>query len=128
MFNSCSNLWFLPELPATKLAEGCYEGMFKLCQHAMNYPDLPAKKLVKNCYKEMFCNAGIHGDWVIKIYLEEPYEDWGDSPMLWMLHGTPSLEEYGHFGTVYCKESAQIPHGVDYGYRGIPEYTRIIYF
>ena len=41
-------------LPATSLAEDCYEGMFKGCTSLITAPELPATTLANNCYYSMF--------------------------------------------------------------------------
>ena len=41
-------------LPATTLAESCYESMFKDCTLLETTPELPAKKLKPYCYSNMF--------------------------------------------------------------------------
>jgi hypothetical protein len=43
-----------PKLPATTLAESCYEHMFDNCYYLKTAPELPAKTLVKGCYSSMF--------------------------------------------------------------------------
>jgi len=45
------------ELPAYKLADGCYQDMFYGCKGIRRAPDLPAEKTTKNCYKEMFAGC-----------------------------------------------------------------------
>ena len=45
------------ELPAYKLADGCYQDMFYGCKGIQRAPDLPAEKTTKNCYKEMFAGC-----------------------------------------------------------------------
>ena len=45
------------ELPAYKLADGCYQDMFYGCKGIERAPDLPAEKTTKNCYKEMFAGC-----------------------------------------------------------------------
>ena len=56
MFNGCSSLTTLPEnlLPATTLAEYCYNRMFNGCSSLTNAPKLPATTLVSCCYSYMF--------------------------------------------------------------------------
>ena len=54
MFEGCTNLVYPPELKATTLATGCYQGMFKNCTSLEQAPELPATTLVSNCYREMF--------------------------------------------------------------------------
>ena len=54
LFKYCAVLTSAPDLPATKLAEGCYCGMFQGCTSLTSAPELPAKTLAKSCYSEMF--------------------------------------------------------------------------
>ena len=49
MFNGCSYLTKAPKLPATTLKYGCYYGMFQSCG-LTEVPELPAKKLEPYCY------------------------------------------------------------------------------
>ena len=53
MFNGCRSLTTAPELPATKMAKGCYKGMFSGCNLATT-PSLPATTLADSCYYGMF--------------------------------------------------------------------------
>jgi hypothetical protein len=53
MFLRCSSLTTAPELPATTLEEGCYQGMFEGCASLVTPIELPATLLVKNCYQFM---------------------------------------------------------------------------
>lgn len=46
-----------PELPATNLAEECYQGMFTCCSSLVTAPELPATNLADRCYFEMFRNC-----------------------------------------------------------------------
>ena len=57
LFNGCSVLTSAPELPATTLADYCYNNMFCNCTSLTSAPVLPATKLANNCYKDMFCNC-----------------------------------------------------------------------
>ena len=41
-------------LPATKLTDYCYEGMFYRCESLVKTPELPAKDVSILCYREMF--------------------------------------------------------------------------
>ncbi len=61
MFNNCSTLEEVPYnmLPATTVAEWCYQGMFRNCYVLKNCPDLPATTLAEGCYQEMFGGAGV---------------------------------------------------------------------
>ena len=54
MFNGCTSLTSAPELPATKLAGSCYNSMFSGCTSLTSAPELPATTLDDNCYLNMF--------------------------------------------------------------------------
>ena len=54
MFFGCTALTTAPELPATKLTDGCYNYMFKGCTALTTAPELPATRLSENCYQGMF--------------------------------------------------------------------------
>ena len=54
LFSGCSNLTTAPDLPATTLAEHCYEDMFYGCTSLTAAPELPATTLVNSCYYGMF--------------------------------------------------------------------------
>ena len=54
MFVNCSSLTNPPSLPATTLATGCYQIMFRYCTSLETAPDLEASTLVTDCYKGMF--------------------------------------------------------------------------
>lgn len=55
MFQGISALVEMPELPATTLAPSCYAGMFSGCS-IKEVKVLPATTLAKNCYAGMFSN------------------------------------------------------------------------
>lgn len=59
LFEGCTSLLSAPELPATKMAQGCYFRMFAGCTGLKSAPELPAKALAYNCYGMMFkgCSA-----------------------------------------------------------------------
>lgn len=60
MFAGCRNLVSAPELPATTLATYCYAQMFSYCTNLINPPSvLPALTLANECYYGMFqyCNS-----------------------------------------------------------------------
>ena len=57
MFDNCSSLVTAPSLPATTLAESCYENMFANCTSILNAPDLPSTTLSDYCYSTMFQNC-----------------------------------------------------------------------
>ena len=54
LFDGCSVLTSAPELPATKLADYCYYGMFYCCTSLTAAPELKATTLQDCCYLEMF--------------------------------------------------------------------------
>ena len=54
MFNGCTSLTTAPALPATTLANSCYQGMFGGCTNLTTAPALPATTLADNCYQGMF--------------------------------------------------------------------------
>ena len=54
LFNNCKSLTTAPELPATTLAESCYEYMFSNCRNLVTVLELPATTLTNNCYSNMF--------------------------------------------------------------------------
>ena len=57
MFGACTSLTTAPELPATTLATYCYSGMFNGCTSLTTAPELPATTLANNCYRSMFSNC-----------------------------------------------------------------------
>ena len=56
MFSGCTGLTTIPSnlLPATTLANSCYYGMFQDCTSLTTIPDLPATTLTSGCYRNMF--------------------------------------------------------------------------
>ena len=54
LFNGCSVLTSAPELPATTLADHCYDQMFGGCTKLTSAPVLPATTLAVFCYTYMF--------------------------------------------------------------------------
>ena len=54
MFYGCTSLTQAPELQATTLAPSCYAGMFGACSSLTPAPELPATTLVDHCYDSMF--------------------------------------------------------------------------
>ena len=57
MFFGCTSLTTAPALPATTLAEDCYERMFYNCSGLTTAPVLPATTLAYGCYDMMFYNC-----------------------------------------------------------------------
>lgn len=54
MFHYCGNLTSAPALPATTLTNNCYEYMFKGCTSLTSAPELSAATLTIGCYSCMF--------------------------------------------------------------------------
>ena len=54
MFYGCTSLTAAPALPATTLAERCYNSMFRGCTSLTAAPALPATTLAERCYASMF--------------------------------------------------------------------------
>ena len=54
LFYGCTSLKTAPSLPATTLADECYDSMFYGCTSLMTAPSLPATTLAYRCYGSMF--------------------------------------------------------------------------
>ena len=54
MFKGCTSLTTAPELPATTLVNRCYGWMFQNCESLRTAPVLPATTLADDCYSFMF--------------------------------------------------------------------------
>ena len=54
MFMGCTGLTAAPALPATVLESSCYERMFYYCTNLIAAPELPATTLADHCYYRMF--------------------------------------------------------------------------
>ena len=59
LFVTCANITSAEKLilPATTLANSCYNAMFAWCSNLTTAPELPATTLAEGCYKEMFSNC-----------------------------------------------------------------------
>ena len=57
MFRKCTALSEIPDLPASQLADNCYEAMFDSCIRVTKASDLKATQLSVGCYKAMFRNC-----------------------------------------------------------------------
>ena len=59
LFCDCTTLQSVSKdfLPATTLAESCYNNMFCECTSLVNAPELPATTLTRDCYGYMFCEC-----------------------------------------------------------------------
>ena len=54
MFYGCTSLVNAPTLPATTLTDWCYNNMFNGCTNLKTAPVLPARTLASYCYSSMF--------------------------------------------------------------------------
>lgn len=57
LFRDCSQLTSAPALPATTLADYCYNGIFSYCTSLTTAPALPAESLAQGCYMAMFAGC-----------------------------------------------------------------------
>lgn len=57
MFSECHKLTKAPELPATTLVYACYASMFFECIGLTEAPQLPATTLAESCYSNMFAHC-----------------------------------------------------------------------
>ena len=59
LFGGCRNIVNVNSnfLPATTLANSCYQQMFYNCTSLTTAPELPATTLAKYCYNDMFCDC-----------------------------------------------------------------------
>ena len=57
MFEGCTSLKAAPELPAITLADWCYLDMFNGCSSLTSTPSLPAPVLAEGCYSKMFMDC-----------------------------------------------------------------------
>ena len=57
MFYGCTSLVNAPELPATTLANSCYSSMFTDCTSLVTAPELPATTLARFCYYHIFLSC-----------------------------------------------------------------------
>ena len=72
MFDGCTSLVTTPQLPATILADYCYSGMFNGCTSLTTAPELPATTLALQCYSEMFygCTSLVNAPALLATTLE----------------------------------------------------------
>lgn len=57
MFLKCYSITTAPELPATTLTDYCYESMFESCHSLISAPELPATTMTVQCYAAMFTDC-----------------------------------------------------------------------
>ena len=108
MFYNCTSLTQAPELPATTLANRCYHGMFYNCTSLTQAPELPATTLVEACYQAMFkgCTKLIYLKCLAVTSLSGFCDSWLDG-----------IKTEGTFVKV---------HGVGYNTRDIPSTWTVI--
>ena len=87
LFNGCTQLTTAPMLPATKLADNCYEGMFYGCTALTNAPALPATELTERCYYSMF-----YGCTALKSAPALPATELADNCYRGMFYGCTALK------------------------------------
>ena len=63
MFSDCASLTTAPALPATTLVNSCYANMFSDCTSLTQAPALPATTLAERCYDSMFYDTNILPDY-----------------------------------------------------------------
>ncbi|MBQ9138292.1 MAG: leucine-rich repeat protein [Alistipes sp.] len=86
MFWNCTSLTVAPELPATTLADNCYYGMFWNCTSLTAAPELPATTLTEYCYYSMFYNCTS-----LTVAPELPATTLAESCYEYMFYGCTSL-------------------------------------
>ena len=86
MFRGCTSLTTSPDLPATTLAPQCYEEMFFGCTNLTTAPELPATTLAGSCYKSMF-----YGCTALTAAPELPATTLADSCYRYMFNGCTAL-------------------------------------
>lgn len=57
LFNNCTSLTSIPNLPATTLTDNCYFAMFYGCTHITTATSLPATSIPYNAYYNMFVDC-----------------------------------------------------------------------
>ena len=88
MFYGCTSLTIAPELPATTLANYCYASMFQGCTSLTTAPQLPAETLAGWCYLSMF-----NGCTNLTTTPELPATTLADYCYTYMFSGCTSLTE-----------------------------------
>lgn len=88
MFYGCTSLTKAPVLPATTLAQNCYNYMFSGCLELTKAPVLPATTLTQSCYDNMF--SGCHS---LTKAPELPATTLASRCYYWLFAGCPSLNE-----------------------------------
>ena len=86
LFSGCQSLTQAPALPATTLAQYCYNYMFQYCSSLTQAPALPATTLAQYCYNQMFiyCSS-------LTKAPELPVTTLADGCYYQMFHGCTSL-------------------------------------
>ena len=104
MFYGCTSLIAAPELPATTLNWGCYNAMFRNCTSLTSAPQLPAITLASVCYDSMFFGCEL-----LIITPELPATTLAERCYSYMFYGCTSLTEAPELPattlTYYCYEN-----------------------
>ena len=122
LFMSCISLTKAPALPATTLADSCYDFMFDGCTSLTKSPELTATTLADNCYRGMFYGCGSLNEVRCKIpssysgaYIYRCTTGTTQPPYPW-------LSNVSSTGTFYTNADANWPSGSS----GIPKnWTRV---
>jgi hypothetical protein len=110
MFKGCTSLTQSPELPATTLADVCYNGMFWGCTSLTQAPELPATTLANCCYYFMFSECTNLSEIRVAFVEWKDSSDQEDNTHLWVKNVAPT-------GTFYCPKAL----AEEYGESRIPE-------
>ena len=119
MFWGCTSLTTAPELPATELADFCYENMFQGCTSLTIGPELPASILSDGCYNSMFYNCSsliglvVHAD---DISADNALDSWLESTASGTTGTLHSLGSADFTGNVPSNWSIVLPYQPGYIY------------
>ena len=121
MFYNCSSLVNIPSiLPATELADYCYNKMFYNCQSLTQAPELPATELYDHCYDSMFfsCSSLVKAPTELPATTLKPYCYYGMFYNCISLERAPYLPApqlvsscYAHMFQ-YCSKLSYIKAGI----------------
>lgn len=116
MFMNCTSLETAPELPATTLKSNCYNSMFMNCTSLTTAPELPAETLVTNCYANMFNGCSSLCELHVSFTMNG---SWTASRTTGWLEGVADM------GAFYCPESLEALLESGRGGSTVPEYWEI---
>ena len=80
LFKGCTQITNVDKnlLPATELAEGCYQSMFEGCSNLQTAPELKVSTLVSSCYAKMFKGCSSLQKLVVN------FTNWSDATTDWL--------------------------------------------